>query len=197
MAREIPVFPLGNTLFPGGLLALNIFEPRYRAMTQRCLERGETFAVFLIAGGYEVGQPAVPHPLGCEARIIDSIALPDGRYRLRVQGTNRLRLRQRRVQDDGLIVGDVDVLDAPDPLPLPDAHAALATLLRELIDKLGPASPLPLPARLDDTLWVAYRWAELLPVTPETRQRWLAVDDPLQLIDAVADALSAHQDPDA
>ena len=68
---ELPIFPLGNVLFPGGVLALNIFEPRYVAMTRRCLERNTGFGVFLIQGGYEVGAPAVPHRVGCLARITE------------------------------------------------------------------------------------------------------------------------------
>lgn len=34
---EIPLFPLGTVLFPGGLLPLRVFEPRYVDMTKLCL----------------------------------------------------------------------------------------------------------------------------------------------------------------
>ena len=34
---ELPIFSLGNPLFPAGLLHLNIFEPRYLAMTADCI----------------------------------------------------------------------------------------------------------------------------------------------------------------
>lgn len=187
--QDLPVFPLGNPLFPGGLLRLNIFEPRYRAMTQHCVDTGSGFGVFLIEGGYEVGLPAVPHRLGCEARIVDATERGNGTWALLVRGHARLRLLQRRVRDDGLILGEVEAIETPDPLPLPDRHARLAALLRELIAKFGADHPLPTPTRLDDASWVAYRWAELLPVTPETRLRWLAIDDPLQLVDAVAETV--------
>lgn len=190
VTAHIPVFPLANVLFPDGVLALNIFEPRYLEMTRRCLEEGLEFGVFLIEGGYEVGTPAVPHRLGSMARIVEWSQPKPQNYRLRVRGTGRVRLLNRSVQDDGLIIGEVQRLEPcperPDPLPLPDRHRPLADLLRQLIDRLGDTSPLPVPARLDDCSWVAYRWAELLRVTPETRQRWLAIDDPLALLDAVA-----------
>ena len=35
--RQIPLFPLQTVLFPGGLLPLRIFEPRYRTMVKFCL----------------------------------------------------------------------------------------------------------------------------------------------------------------
>ena len=36
----IPLFPLRSVLFPGGLLALRIFEPRYLDLIQRCEKNG-------------------------------------------------------------------------------------------------------------------------------------------------------------
>ena len=42
----LPVFPLGSVLYPGGLLPLRIFEPRYLAMVRECLREKRGFAVF-------------------------------------------------------------------------------------------------------------------------------------------------------
>ncbi len=183
---ELPIFPLGNVLFPGGVLALNIFEPRYVAMTRRCLERNTGFGVFLIQGGYEVGAPAVPQRVGCLARITEWSQPTPTTYRLQARGGERLRLLSRRVQDDGLIIGEVEGVEPPEPTPLPERFRAMAEQLRELDERLVPGYALPKPMRLDDCNWVAYRWAELLRVNPETRQRWLEIDEPLTAIDAVA-----------
>ena len=183
---ELPIFPLGNVLFPGGVLALNIFEPRYVAMTRRCLERNTGFGVFLIQGGYEVGAPAVPQRVGCLARITEWSQPTPTTYRLQARGGERLRLLSRRVQDDGLIIGEVEGVEPPEPTPLPERFRAMAEQLRELDERLVPGYALPKPMRLDACNWVAYRWAELLRVNPETRQRWLEIDEPLTAIDAVA-----------
>ncbi|WP_336623682.1 LON peptidase substrate-binding domain-containing protein, partial [Klebsiella variicola] len=45
MDAQTPLFPLRSVLFPGGLLALRIFEPRYLDMVRRCQARGEPFGV--------------------------------------------------------------------------------------------------------------------------------------------------------
>ena len=37
-ADALPLFPLHTVLFPGGPLALRIFEPRYLDMVRRCLK---------------------------------------------------------------------------------------------------------------------------------------------------------------
>ena len=33
----MPMFPLGGVLFPGQLLPLHVFEPRYQQMLDHCL----------------------------------------------------------------------------------------------------------------------------------------------------------------
>ena len=35
---ELSLFPLETVLFPGTLIRLHIFEPRYLAMIKRCLD---------------------------------------------------------------------------------------------------------------------------------------------------------------
>lgn len=182
---EIPLFPLGNPLFPAGRLQLNIFEPRYLQMVAECLAQNSVFGVCLIEGGFEVGAPAVPALLGCSARIIES-AQPDAdRYLLLARGESRFRILERWTLGSGLIMGRVAWIDPPDPMPLPERYAPMAALLRQLSDTLGDDAPLPRPFRLDDAAWVGYRWAELLNVTPERRQRWLTCDEPLKVLDEV------------
>ncbi|NND64435.1 MAG: peptidase S16, partial [Gammaproteobacteria bacterium] len=34
---ELPLFPLSTVLFPGGLLRLRVFEPRYMEMVSSCV----------------------------------------------------------------------------------------------------------------------------------------------------------------
>ena len=55
MNEEMPLFPLGTVLFPGGALALKIFEPRYLDMVSACLRHQRLFGVCLIKQGQEVG----------------------------------------------------------------------------------------------------------------------------------------------
>ncbi len=177
--EELPIFSLGNPLFPAGLLHLNIFEPRYLAMTSECIKNGKPFGVSLIRAGFEVGVPAVPSAIGCTARIIEWSQPMTDRYRLVAKGECLFKIISRRVAEDGLMLAKVELIDPPDPLALPRPHEPLAALLQELIEALGEEAPLSKPSRLNDAAWVANRWAELLPVTPERRQRWLEQADPL------------------
>jgi Lon protease-like protein len=48
--KSVPVFPLpGTVLFPGALMPLHIFEPRYRAMVRDALEGDRLIAMGLLA----------------------------------------------------------------------------------------------------------------------------------------------------
>ena len=53
--REVPMFPLGTVLLPGGILPLHVFEDRYRELTEYCLGNQTSFGVVLIERGHEVG----------------------------------------------------------------------------------------------------------------------------------------------
>jgi len=80
------MFPLGMVLFPGQILPLHVFEPRYRAMVQDCLAGDQHFGVVLIERGSEVGGQDVRTDVGTRARILESEELPDGRWVLATVG---------------------------------------------------------------------------------------------------------------
>src|SRR6266567_3920832 len=47
-AIELPLFPLNLVLFPGMVLPLHIFEPRYRQMIADCQEQERPFGIVLV-----------------------------------------------------------------------------------------------------------------------------------------------------
>lgn len=187
----IPLFPLGSVLFPAGRIALRIFEPRYVDMTKACIRDNSPFGVVLIRAGFEAGTPAIPFDIGCTARISEWEVPSPGLFRLEARGENRFRVNRRWTLDDGLMMGEVTLLEPPDPLPLPEGHQPLAGMLQQAIDKL-PDGALPSPYRLDDAAWVANRVLELLPVAPERKQALLeAADQPFAVLDGVAELLAS------
>jgi len=77
---RIPLFPLDVVLFPGMLLPLHIFEPRYKAMIGRCLAENIEFGVVL-AGEDRVAK------IGCSAEIAQKLKeYPDGRMDILTAG---------------------------------------------------------------------------------------------------------------
>ena len=92
MSETIPIFPLNTVLFPGALMPLRIFEPRYRQMLERCLDGDGRFGVALIKSGKEVGASATPYELGTIARIERVDEENQGSIPIIARGMERFRI---------------------------------------------------------------------------------------------------------
>lgn len=92
---DIPIFPLPNvTFFPGTILPLHVFEPRYREMIAACLRGDKLLGVALLRDGWQqdyFGQPPIHKTFGV-GKIIEHDRLEDGRYNVQLQGLYRVRL---------------------------------------------------------------------------------------------------------
>jgi uncharacterized protein len=183
---ELALFPLKTVLFPGGLLALRIFEPRYLDMIARAMRANNRFGVIAIRSGSEVG-PAETFDVGTTAEIVDWHQESGGMLGIRAVGRNSFRIEQTSRQPDGLYVGRVALLEEPGSVPLPAQHAALATLLRSLIAQLPGHADAPAP--YDDAVWVGARLAEVLPLAVPLKQSLLETRDPLARLERIAASL--------
>jgi len=98
---RIPIFPLEMVLFPGTLLPLHIFEPRYRRMVHNCLERRSEFGLVLAR---DKGIATV----GCTAEILEvTKRYDDGRMDILNLGRVVFRILQV-LEDDPLLEAEVD-----------------------------------------------------------------------------------------
>ncbi|MDT0276903.1 LON peptidase substrate-binding domain-containing protein [Blastococcus goldschmidtiae] len=108
MGELIPLFPLGTPLFPGVVLPLHVFEPRYRRLVLDLLAMPEEsdrrfFGVVAIRQGWEVERIAPAEALydiGCVARLQMVRPQSDGGFRVVTVGGERFRLRDVVVGDD-------------------------------------------------------------------------------------------------
>ncbi|QXG75786.1 LON peptidase substrate-binding domain-containing protein [Modestobacter sp. L9-4] len=95
----IPLFPLETPLFPGVVLPLQIFEPRYRRLVADLTDLPEGqprhFGVVAIRQGWEVEQVSPAEALydvGCTAVVRVIAPQRDGGYQLVAVGGERFRL---------------------------------------------------------------------------------------------------------
>jgi len=87
---DLPLFPL-TVLFPGTVLPLHIFEPRYREMIESCQREHKPLGIVLPRPESEFMRE-VPHTIGTIAEIHNLERLEDGRYMFNAVGTKRFRI---------------------------------------------------------------------------------------------------------
>jgi Lon protease-like protein len=91
----LPIFPLtGVLLLPRGRLPLNIFEPRYLAMTRDAMEAERLIGMVQPSDPpIRDVNPAV-YTLGCAGRITSFSETEDGRLLITLTGVSRFRIKE-------------------------------------------------------------------------------------------------------
>lgn len=98
---SVPLFPLPNViLYPGAMLPLHIFEPRYVQMVEDMLEqKQELIALALLKPGWDAkyfGQPDV-FPIAGIGRMVSCQRMPNNRFNILVEGMSRVELHELQV----------------------------------------------------------------------------------------------------
>lgn len=200
VAMPMPMFPLGTVLFPFALLPLHVFEPRYRALTEDCLNGNSEFGVVLIERGFEVGGGDTRFGTGTIARIVEAGKFPDGRYALVAIGTRRVRIHSwlpddpyplalvEDLDDEPLREGDTDLLRTVERA----VRRALA--MKAELGEATVAATVPLD---DEPERAAYQLAAYAPVGPVDQQRLLEenssrarLEQLLQMVDDAAEGFA-------
>ena len=209
--ESLPLFPLGTVLYPGGILPLRIFEVRYLDLIGKCHKAGAPFGVVGLTHGEEVrkaGQAAeIFHDVGTLAHITDLVSPQAGLLVVRCVGTQRFKIQNRELLRHGLWVAQVERIDDDTSVAIPPDLQNAADALQRLITSLAerqarqtseagytePPDPKDLPFQsphqLQDCAWVANRWCELLPMPQQTKQRLMALENPLMRLELVNDFL--------
>jgi hypothetical protein len=122
----LALFPLtGALLLPRGRLPLNIFEPRYLAMTRYALAHDRMIGLVqpMAEGQTGLSAPdATPlYPTGCAGRLIAFQETEDGRFLITLRGVCRFEIADEIAMLDGFRRARVaygpfidDLIEAPD-----------------------------------------------------------------------------------
>jgi Lon protease-like protein len=186
--QRLPLFPLGSVLFPGLVLPLNVFEPRYRLLVQDLVAGAEDedavrgFGVVAIKAGHEVGEGNAQalHQVGCVALLREVTETEDGRYELVTVGASRFKVvgideSAGTPYLTGLVepFGDDDTEDDEDEGGLQLLSAAVARRFeeyREVLDIGGAEAP-------EDPRVMSYLVAAAMVLSLDQRQALLEAPD--------------------
>jgi Lon protease-like protein len=170
MPSRLPLFPLDVVLFPGELLPLHIFEPRYRRMLADCLEGDQQF-------GLTTASAPGPGSIGCVARIRAAEPLADGRSNIVVVGERRFGVRALLAEDTPYLVAAIEEFgDEAGTAPPPGELADLRRLGVELRETLAILADRPGegPDWAGDPELLSFQVAALAESDLENRKRLLA-----------------------
>jgi Lon protease-like protein len=171
MPSHLPLFPLNLVLFPGELLPLHIFEPRYRRMLADCLEGDRRF-------GITPETSPKPGALGCVANIRGAEPLPDGRSNIVVLGERRFGVRAMLNEGTPYLMAAVEEFSdesGTGPLPVElEELRRLGSELREALTVLADQPGVGLGWAEEIELF-SFQVAALVETDLETRTRFLAL----------------------
>jgi len=187
--QGIPLFPLGTVLFPGVVLPLHVFEPRYRELIRHLMAQPSgpkrEFGVVALRRGWEVGDTDTDalYDVGCTAELKQVKTYDDGRFDIITVGRRRFRLRG--VTDPGqtpYLRGEVDWLPEQLGPPgeaeelVPRVIAAFRRYLDLLANANGNAEPVVEQLPEDPTV-LSHLVAATASLTVADRQHLLAAPD--------------------
>lgn len=175
---RLPVFPLaGAILFPRAQLPLHIFEQRYRDMVRDALGADQLIAMVQPRGP---GEPAPLFEIGCIGTIVQSEALPDGRFNIVLEGVSRFRIAREPIVETAYRQIDADPAgfdDDRDPEPLAAIQRAeLERESRRYADALGYTVDWDAVTRLDDEMLVN-GIAQIAPLDTGSKQALVEADN--------------------
>ena len=174
--EELPIFPLRTILFPDSKLPLRIFEPRYIDMVSRSMREDSEFGIIL---SRESTDPKMfeTYDTGTLAKIIDWDQGGDGLLGITTIGTQKFQLKELNKQEDGLNIGTIERLEKEgDYKPLKE-FTHLVELLQAILDDVNIYGDDE--KNFDSASWISYRFAEILPLRVEDKQKCLEIDDPI------------------
>lgn len=210
---RLALFPLSTVLFPQGVLALRVFEPRYLDMVRDCMREGTVFGVSLITDprASDTSRTTALAEVGCLARIEAWDMKQLGVLHIRTIGQERFRLLSTETQADGLVVGEASLIDPDDDAPVAAEHRSCVDLLARILEDLrsqfeekraGEGSPdanqvlaqLPFaePYHMDSSAWVSNRLCEVLPVPLKAKQKLMELTDAPTRLTIVHTYLKQH-----
>ncbi len=183
----LPLFPLRLVLFPGQVLPLHIFEPRYRLMINQCIEKEEPFGVVLMREDtpdwrdYE-GDVELPYQVGTTAHIRRLERLADGRLNIVTLGLHRFRVRKLYF-DMPFLQGEVEAFPL-DGAPAPQDARAVSRLLQGYIKQLSEVlnSEIDLGEAPEDPQALAFVTATALQLPWDEKQSLLETPDLPELL---------------
>lgn len=196
---ELPLFSLSSVLLPFGRMPLQVFEQRYLDLVRECMKSGTDFGVVWIRRGAEIAERGRAAPdlgdYGTVARIVDWDQLPNGLLGITVEGAERFDLYETSTRANGLLVGEVEICEAPASEPVQPLWQPLVDVLRSL--QVHPhVQGMNLQLDWGNAWQVGYTLTQLLPLDEALKYELLGsanVDELMRELDVLLNQISGEE----
>ena len=186
---DLPLFPLNTVLFPGMPLNLHIFEERYKAMINECIEKRQPFGVVLINNNQpDTARRVKTSLIGCTAQISQVQPLREGRMNISAIGRERFRVTQFKY-DRPYLYADVDLypllanINSQTVNNMHKLKSKIQTYLK-ILEKAGQLN-FNLAMLPNDPTTLAYFASVLLQIEPVQKQPLLEMEDLSTMVDSL------------
>ncbi len=190
--ETLPMFPLGLVAYPGSVIPLRLFEPRYLDLLADLQSGDGEFGIVLIERGVAEAGGGEYFGIGSVVRTVASAPLDDGSVMLVVVGTERIRVVDWLV-DDPYPRARIERMPMPENTdmlgsPIEECRRELTKVLA-LASELGADVGDPRPELSDDPLVALYEMARIAPIQELDQQRILESGDSIEAARILTDEL--------
>lgn len=186
MVDWLPLFPLGQPLFPGLRLDLQIFEQRYIKLVRSSMREETEFGICAIKQGAEVAPVPRIYDCGVRVRIVDWNQLANGLLGITVEASERFWIGEKQSDPDGLLRAEVKDFPGEVDEPIPDWASGLVDIYCQMLLHPEVARRLPDLESVHSS-GLGFGLAQVLPMSMETRIACLCQDSPLQRLELIAE----------
>ncbi|TDF38641.1 peptidase S16 [Alteromonadaceae bacterium M269] len=176
MNTTLPLFPLSSHILPGGRMALRIFEPRYVRMVKKACAENSGFGICMLNPYGDKEKNEHIYPLGSYVEVVDFELLDDGLLGITVEASRVFEIKSVETEPDELRVGQVQWLNDWEDITIStddEDMKAMSEQLQEIYERYPEFRKIYAELKLDDPLWVMFRWLELLPIKATQKQTFL------------------------
>lgn len=193
MMDWLPLFPLGQPLFPGLRLELQIFEQRYLKLIRSCLREADApdaisgFGICAIQEGREAGSitPSI-YDCGARVEIVDWNQLPNGLLGITVEARERFWIGEQEVDPDGLLRSAIEFFEEEHDEAVPEWASGLAEIYEEMLLHPEVKRRLPVLEQVQAS-GLGFGLAQILPMHQDTRMDCFRTCHPLDRLELIAD----------
>ncbi len=190
---DVALFPLSQVVLPGGRMKLRVFEPRYVRLVREACAGSRSFACALLNPYVALSHQDRIFCVATLVQVTDFTQLADGLLGITVEGINRIEIKQRWQESDGLHVATHEKLpDWPETAFLP-IHRKLSDELSIVFKQNPQLQELYPQPQWHSSNWLAQRWIEILTMQPPLKQQLMAADSATPTLEALCSWLQTEQ----